>query len=130
MDSREKWRRGAAWYLQIQAFAVLVWWTGLLSDPEFALSFVGPRLPVRALRAYLLPDIALYVIGGLITAFLLQRNRAGGWPCLLVLAGGILYATLSTFALVLESQGGWIGIPLMTASCAITAFFAWRLRPV
>ena len=122
-------RHWAEGYLIAQSFAVFAWWIWLLAEPSATRYFVGPRLPAHALRPYLFPDLALYGIGGLATALLLHKAHPYGRACLLILAGGILYATLSTLGLALESQGGWIGVPLMVASFAGTAFFAWRLRP-
>jgi hypothetical protein len=129
MDDREPWHRIAVAYLLVQALAVVGWWTWLLTSPDAMRHFIGPRLPAQALRAYLLPDLVLYGGVGLITAALFQRDHPLAWPCLLLLAGGILYATLATIALAIESGGGWIGIPLMTASATITLVLAWRLRP-
>lgn len=129
MDERQRWQRIATVYVVTQALAVCAWWGWLFTDPTAIRRFIGPRLPESALRAYLLPDLVLYGGVGLLTVILFQRDHPLAWPCLLLLAGGILYATLATVGLAIESQGGWMGIPLMTASAAITLGLAGRLRP-
>lgn len=130
IDEGRPWRRIAVSYLTLQTLAVIAWWLWLLANPAAMRLFVGPRLPAQTLRAYLLPDALLYGCVGPLAAFLIHRRHPHAWPALILLAGGILYATLSTLALAIDSQGGWIGVPLMAASSAATLSLAWRLRPV
>lgn len=122
-------RLWASAYLFVQTLAVFAWWVWLRIDWEAHGYFIGPLLPDGALQAYLLPDVALYGVVGLTTSVLLHRDHPYAWPSLLLLTGGILYATLATAGLFFESGGRWISILSMAASFAGTAFFAWRLRP-
>lgn len=123
----EKVRRTAVIYYLIQGLAVALWWIVLFAQPEVRTYFQLESGSQASLMAFLLPDAAFIGAGSLIAAyFVYSRNRFES-AALWLLTGAVSYAAVYTFALVLTTDHGWLGVTMMMPAMLWTGVFATAL---
>lgn len=138
--------RWAAPYLVLQGVGALVWWGGLLLRPELVRYFLPADMPRATLIGFLPSDLVFFVLGSFAAAWVLRRVKQdplpspppatdvarGGDLQLAVLclhAGGVWYAGIWTYLLVLNDPAVWLGAVLMTPPMVVSAVLVgWRLR--
>jgi hypothetical protein len=122
-------RRLAIWFLVVQAVGTSAWWVVLLLYPASRGPYMAPGAPDSTLFAFILPDLAFYILGSLVVAWGLANEKPWAWPVLCVHTGAIVYSALYGLALPLFSGGGW-GSLMMLPSAIIEPACVWLLRPM
>jgi hypothetical protein len=122
-------RRAAVCWLWVQGAGGTLWWILVLASPGFRAWFVPPGAPLFTLHAFALPDLVFVIAGSLAAARGLARARAWAWPVLCATAGAVGYATLYAAMLAALAGGAWASALLMAPPLALTAYFAYGLRP-
>lgn len=107
--------RLAALWCGVQAGGIAAWWSALVLVPALRGAFVVPGSSELTLFAFVVPDVVLGVVGGLVAAIGLWRKRPWGNSALLLVTGGMVYAALYCVVIACAG-GGWWGALLMTPS--------------
>ena len=128
MAATRTWERLAFTWVLFQTIGIIVWWTTLMLMPASRTWFLIPGSPELSLLAFLLPDVVLGVIAGIVSAVALHRRHPLAWPALLILTGAMAYAALYCVAVALAG-GGWVGATLMAPCLVVLPLLCWRLRP-
>jgi hypothetical protein len=115
--------------LIVQAVVVLAWWAVMLLYPAARELFKATGAPDATLLGYLPADLIFYVAGSLLAAYGLARREAWGWPVLCVVTGGVVYAALYNWGIVLFGGGALFAALFMTPSMLALPAFVWLLRP-
>lgn len=116
-------RQLAVAYLAVQSAVVAGWWISLWVAPSLRAPFVmAADWPETTLFAFALPDVVAVVAGSALAAHGLHARRAWGRPLLLLVAGGVFYATLWCLGVNLVTGSGWLSTVLMSASSLGTGF--------
>lgn len=104
-----------AGYFSLQAFGTFAWWTMLLIEPTWMEWFQPSVWPKQVLISFLVPDLLFLVIGSLLTAYAVLRQRV--WSTLTIwstlMAG--LYPTFFCIAASVQTGEAWIAAALMSA---------------
>lgn len=107
--------RLAAVWCGVQALGIVVWWSALLMHPPLRAAFLIPDSSEVTLFAFLVPDVLVGVIGGLVATVGLWRGQPWGRAALLLVTGAMVYAALYCVVVALAG-GGWWGALLMAPS--------------
>ena len=110
--------RLAALWCGVQALGIAAWWSALVLAPALRSAFVVPGSSELTLFAFVVPDVLLGVIGGLVAALGLWRERPWGRTALLLVTGAMVYAALYCVVIACAG-GGWWGAVLMTPSLIV-----------
>lgn len=122
-----KIRRISSWYLVAQALGVIAWWLVLFLWPAWRPMFKAGGAPDAALFGFLVPDLALLAAGSLVAAFGLARDKSWAVGVLWLIAGGMVYAALYCWTLVLLTQGdAIIGALFMTPPLVLNLALAFH----
>ncbi len=121
-------RRLSVLFLILQATGAAIWWAVLLLYPSARGPYMAPGAPDSSLFAFVLPDLAFYILVSLVVAWGVARGKSWAWPLLCLHSGAIGYSALYGLGLPLFSGGGW-GSLMMLPSFAIESLFVWLLRP-
>lgn len=109
-------------WLVLQALTVLAWWIALWWSPAARAPFVVGDWPEATLWAFAVPDLCWIVGGSAAAAHGFWHGNAWARTVLLLVAGGVFYATLWCLGANLATGGkGLLGTALMLASAAGTA---------
>jgi hypothetical protein len=110
--------RLAALWCGVQALGIAAWWSALVLVPALREAFVVPGSSELTLFAFVVPDVLLGVVGGLVATVGLWRARPWGHTALLLVTGAMVYAAL--YCVVIACAGaGWWGAVLMTPSLIV-----------
>ena len=118
----------AAGYLVAQAVLTVVWWTLLRTSSDARSAFeLAPEPAV--LDAFLVADLAVFVVGSLASAVAIHR----GWPSRTAFvwftAGGVVSATVFLLALVVDAGSSAAGVAPMLAASIATVGVAVLVTP-
>ena len=122
-------RRVAIAFLSFQSLAAGLWWGLLWFAPTFRRPFLVPGSPDATLLSFFLPDMVLFIAGGLASAWGVARKTSWAWGVLALHTGAGVYAALYTLSLALLSGGWWIGFLLMLPTLIGLPIILWKLRP-
>lgn len=115
-------------YLLAQGIGGILWWILLLKIPESRSLFLSELLPESVLTAFWLPDLFIFIIGSLVTAHGLKKDRAWFRPLSYFLTGGIAYVSFYCLALSLATQGGWLGTVIMLFCLIVMVFICYEVK--
>lgn len=118
--------RFAAWWCLIQALGIAAWWLALVGHPPLRTAFLVPGSADLTLFAFVLPDVLLGVIAGVVATIGLRSGRAWGRDALLLVTGAMGYAALYCVVVALAG-GGWWGAALMLPSLVVLPWLCWRV---
>lgn len=116
--------RTAILYHTLQAASVIGWWVMMLLFPETRDYFRLDADSFETLNAFLLGDIILVAPASISAALLLFCRSRFAIAALWIVAGAVSQATLYTFALVMQTDLGWLGVALMLPAMLLSVLFA------
>ncbi len=119
-----RYRTIAVAYLVLQAALTVAWWTLLRTsaDGRSAFELAAER---AVLDAFLLADLAVFVVGSLASAVAIRRGWSSAHALVWFTAGGVVSATAFLVALVVEAGSTATGVaPMVAASVATVAVAA------
>lgn len=122
-----KVRRTAAIYFAIQGVGVIGWWCGLAFYPESRLVFVLEPNRETSLLAFWLPDLLFIAVGSGVAAVLVWQRNKFSVAAMWLVTGAVSYAALYTFAFVVFTDRGWLGVVMMTPAMLWSGVFATSL---
>ncbi|HVZ40860.1 MAG TPA: hypothetical protein VHI13_16390 [Candidatus Kapabacteria bacterium] len=107
-----------AWlYFMLQGTGTALWWCAMVASNEARIFFFPPTV---GYLSFLLPDL-LFFIGGSFACAVAVRTRSSRMHIMMwVTSGGILYATLLTIALCLQTRTALPGALAMSGAAAGT----------
>ncbi|MEQ1641936.1 MAG: isoprenylcysteine carboxylmethyltransferase family protein [Pyrinomonadaceae bacterium] len=123
----EKVRRAAICYFFLQGLAVVGWWVFLYLRPDSQVWFVLDPHSAVSLYSFLIGDLLLIAPGSIATAVLVKLRWRHASAFTWLVTGGIAYASFYTFAYVLQTDVGWLGLALMFPSLLWSGVFASAL---
>lgn len=118
-------RRSASNYFVVQGVAGAAWWALMLVWPASRAWFLSESSEGWLLGALAVPDLALYVVGSLIAAWVCRRSERWAPVAAGVVSGAAGYAALLCLGLSFASGGGWLGTTVMFASALTSAMCVW-----
>lgn len=118
------WTMLAVAYLVAQAVLTVAWWMLLRASPDARSAFeLAPERDV--LDAFLVADLAVFVVGSLVSALAIKRGWPGATAIVWFTAGGVVSATVLLIALVVGAGSAASGVaPMIAASLATVAVAA------
>lgn len=111
-------------YYVAQAVLAVFWWVSMASFASVRARFeLNPNGP-RALDAFLVADLVVFVAGSLASAWAISRRsrRAGFFTAFT--AGGVAYATLYLLSWVALEETGTAGVAPMVAALVASTVIA------
>ncbi len=123
----EKVRKAAALYFLAQGLGVIAWWILLIAWPESRLMFVLEPNRETSLLAFWLPDLLLIGPFSFIAALFIFSRRKYSEHVVWLVTGAVTYATLYTFAMVMMTDRGWLGVVMMVPAMLWSGVFAMAL---
>lgn len=123
----EKVRKAAALYFLVQGLGVIAWWILLIAWPDSRLMFVLEPNRETSLLAFWLPDLLLIGPFSLIAVFLILSRRKYAEHVMWLVIGAVTYATLYTFAMVMMTDRGWLGVVMMVPAMIWSGVFAMAM---
>lgn len=123
----EKVRIWASVYFVLQGAGVIGWWLLLLIVPDSRLLFVLEGNRETSLMSFWLADLVLIAMGSFAAAFLISRQNKYAGAAVWMVTGAVSYATFYTFAFVMTTDRGWLGVVLMFPATIWSGTFATAL---
>lgn len=121
-------RRLGIAFLTLQSVGATLWWILLLLAPQSRSLFLVPNAPESTLMGFLLPDLLLFIGGGLLSAWGLAKCTPWRHTALALHTGAATYAGLHTLALPLCGGHNYWGIVMMSPSLLFLPFLLWKMR--
>ena len=118
----------AVGYLVAQAVLTVAWWTLLRVSTE-ARSAFELSSERAVLDAFLLADLAVFVVGSLTSAVAIHRNWTSAPAIVWFTAGGVVVATVFLIALVVDADSAATGVAPMVAASVATVVVAVLATP-
>jgi hypothetical protein len=116
--------RICAGYLLLQGLAGGVWWICLLCIPASRAYFKPTGAGDWTILSFWFPDLLLFVVGSIVTAWLLFRGSGLGRPALWFTAGAVSYAALYCVGLSLLTRSAWLGSGAMLPTMCLTLWIS------
>ena len=120
-------RRIAIGILAVEGVLGLAWLALLATVPAAGRWFLPEHLDPALLRTLAVADIVFFAAAPLACAFGLARRARWAQPVLWAHAGGIVYAALWGWGLVVVTGAGWAGALLMTPGALVIPLLARAL---
>jgi len=121
-------RVAAVAFLCAEGVLGVVWCVLLFAAPHLGAPLLPAGLDAGLLRTLAGADLVFFAVLPLVAALAIARDHAGGSTLLLLHTGGVLYAALWAWGLVLVTGGGLVGASLMTPSALALPWLAWALH--
>jgi hypothetical protein len=113
-------------YFALQATLLTGFWLAMWRVPAVRPWFLPSGDLTSEFASFATPDLALLAAGSLLTAWLLVRGSREGRTVALVVAGGMVYATLYTAHWTFAAGAPLLSLALMLVACLLTLFHALR----
>lgn len=118
----------AVGYLVAQAALTVAWWILLRTSTGGRTAFeLAPEAAV--LDAFLVADLAVFVVGSLASAVAIHRGSSGAPAIVWFTAGGVVSATAFLVALVVHAGSAATGVAPMVAASVATVATACVVTP-
>lgn len=121
-------RRLAVAYFLLQAFGTAAWWVFMFAQPAYSLLFWPITEFPQGLWAFFFPDVLILIVGSLVAAQGIERNKPWARAAVCLVAGGTIYAGMVTLVLALFVARGWLGAVVMLLPMIVPALIAWRMK--
>jgi hypothetical protein len=113
-------------YFALQATLLAGFWLVMWRAPAARRWFLPSGNLTSEFASFATPDLALLAAGSLLTAWLVSCESRRARTVALVVAGGMVYATLYTAHWTLAAGAPMISLALMLVACALTLYHALR----
>jgi protein-S-isoprenylcysteine O-methyltransferase Ste14 len=111
-------------YFSCQALLVAAWWILLGCYPPAVRWFLPQGFPSEALTAFWLADFVLLIVGSLLAAFGIVKERAWAMTAVWVVAAVSWYPTLYCLMISWTTDSAWIATALMACMATISLAMA------